>query len=42
VGLIENENFETITCGGIHSPLAEIPGIVNAVVAGGIDFDNIE
>ena len=42
MGLIENEDFVAITRRRENSAFAKIPGIINAVVAGGIDFHDVE
>ena len=41
VGLVENEDFVAVAVGGKNCSLAKLTGVVNAVVAGGIDLDNV-
>jgi hypothetical protein len=42
VGLIKDEDLEAVPSRGEDSPLAKFAGVINAVVAGGIDFDDVE
>jgi hypothetical protein len=42
VGLIKNEDLEPVPGRSKHSTLTQFAGVVNAVVAGGIDFHNIK
>jgi hypothetical protein len=42
VGLIEDEDLEAVPGGSKHSPLTKFAGVINTVVAGGIDFDDVE
>jgi hypothetical protein len=41
VGLIQDENFEAIACRSKDGALAQIAGIVNTVVAGRVNFDDV-
>jgi hypothetical protein len=42
VGLIEDEDLEAVPGGSKHRPLAKFAGVINAVVAGGINFDDVK
>jgi hypothetical protein len=42
VGLIEDEDLEAVPGRSEDSPLTKFAGVINAVVAGGIDFHDIE
>jgi hypothetical protein len=42
VGLIEDEDLEAVPGRSEDSPLTKFAGVINAVVAGGIDFDDVE
>ena len=42
VGLVEDEDLESIAGGGEGGALAQIAGVVDAVVGGGIDLDDVE
>jgi hypothetical protein len=42
VSLIKDEDLEAIPGGSKHSPLTKFAGVINTVVAGGIDFDDVE
>jgi uncharacterized membrane protein len=42
VGLIKDEDLEAVPRRGKHSTLTKFAGVINAVVAGGIDFDDVE
>jgi hypothetical protein len=41
VGLVEDEDFVAVAGRGKGGSFAKIAGIVNTVVAGGVDFDDI-
>jgi hypothetical protein len=41
VGLIQDENLESVAGRGEDGALAKVTGIVNTVVAGSIDFDDV-
>jgi hypothetical protein len=41
VGLIQDENLEAVAGRSEDGTLAKIAGIVNTVVAGRVDFDDI-
>jgi hypothetical protein len=42
MGLIEDEDFETIAGRSKNGSFAKIAGVVYAVVAGCVDFDYVE
>jgi hypothetical protein len=42
VGLIKDEDLEAVPRRGKHSTLTKFAGVINAVVAGGINFDDVE
>ena len=42
MGLVKDEDLEAVPGRGKHSPLAKFTGVINAIVAGGIDFDDVE
>jgi hypothetical protein len=42
VGLVKDEDLEAVPRRGEHCPLTKFAGVINAVVAGGIDFDHVE
>ena len=42
VGLIEDEDLEAVSGRGEDSPLTKFAGVINAVVACRVDFDNVE
>jgi hypothetical protein len=42
VGLIEDEDLEAVPGRSEDSPLTKFAGVINAVVAGGIDFDYVQ
>jgi hypothetical protein len=42
VGLIEDENLVAIARRCIHRALAKVSRVINTVVAGGVNLDNIE
>jgi hypothetical protein len=41
VGLIEDEDLEAVSRRGEDCALAQVSGVVNTVVAGSIDLNNI-
>jgi hypothetical protein len=42
VGLIKDENLVAIARGCIHGALPKVPCVINTVVAGGVNLDNIK
>jgi hypothetical protein len=42
VGLVEDEDLVTVTCGGEHGTLAKVTRVIHTVVARGVDLDDIE
>jgi hypothetical protein len=42
VGLVKDEDLEAVPRRGEDSPLTKFAGVINAVVAGGIDFDDVK
>ena len=42
VGFIEDEDLESISRRGEHGPLAQLPRIIDTVVARGVDFDDVQ
>jgi hypothetical protein len=42
VGLIEDEDLEAVPSRSKNRPLAKFAGVINAIVACGIDFDDVE
>jgi hypothetical protein len=42
VGLIEDEDLEAVPRRGEDRPFTELAGVINPIVAGGIDFDDVE
>jgi hypothetical protein len=42
VGLVKDEDLEAVPRRGEDSPLTKFTGVINAIVAGGIDFDDVE
>jgi hypothetical protein len=42
MGLIENENLESIPCRSKDCSLAKISGVINTVVTGSINLYNIQ
>ena len=42
VGLVEDEDLEAVARRGEGGALAQVPGVVHAVVGGGVDLDDVE
>ena len=42
VRLVEDEDLVAVACGGEHGALAQVAGVVDAVVARGVDLDDVE
>jgi hypothetical protein len=42
VSLIEDEDLVTVTGRSKHGTLTQITGVINTVVAGGVNFDDVE
>jgi hypothetical protein len=41
VGLIQDENLEAVTSRREDRTFAKVAGIIDTVVAGGVDFDDV-
>jgi hypothetical protein len=42
VGLVKDEDLVAVTSRSEHGTFTQVTGVVDTVVAGGVDFDDIE